>query len=1227
MGVRLEPITFCFRDSERYKNIRQIGSGGMGVVFEVVDLVRGHSVALKTHIHRDSDSLYRFKNEFRSIADVSHPNLVTLYDLVVEENLSFYTMELIDGVDFVTYSTLTHSGPQHKFDEQRLRVTLSQLADGIGALHAADKVHRDIKPSNILVAKEGRVVVLDFGLVITSTEKKDITQTEHAAGTASYMAPEQAVSDSEVIRASDFYSIGIVLYQTLTGRLPFQGNAVEIFQSKQHLNPKEPRSLNPDVPDDLNELCIDLLQRDPYARPDTEEIKLRIKVGQESPASPSFTTRPLPLERPVFVGRETELSFLDEQFERAARGEFALVLIRGESGIGKSALAHEFIRRIEENDSGLKLLQGRCYERETVPYKAMDGLIDNLSRTWKNLDWGDAAYIWPQDADLLLRLFPVLGRVSQISQVPGRFREIEDLQELRSRGFSALRETFQRLTNLHRLVLFLDDLQWVDMDTVNLLSEIVKQPDPPALMMLLASRYTSDASSPLDRLLETSGENAKTIELGPLSEEETRELASELTEDEQYETIDRLARESRGSPFFAEQLARVLADDRDQTRALNPGSLLKSRLENLPSEASNMLQLLAIAGEPLDPGVAARAAGIDQDIAVKTIRSLTTSHLASTTPGQDDDRIEPYHDRIRQEISNNLQPDQRKARHRALAHALEQTTPIAHGPCAIHWQGAGEPAKSARHAQEAAVQADIKLAFDRAARFYELCLNLGDHTKEQDCELRAKLGEALANAGRGAESANAYLEAAQKAEPSKALIWQEKGAYQLLVSGRINEGIIELTAVLKAYGLKMPKTPRRAIMGFLWERTLMKLRRPRLGFTERKESEIPPEQLALIDVCWSATVGLIGVEHVRSFYFQACQLRHSLAAGDSFRIACGLCLEAFLQEMISENPNKGEKILRIAEQWVKVSDRSYAYAYHASASGLISLVKGHWKEAFDSMTHGISIFKERCIGGYWEIHTVSYLACASLFYLGRLKDLELHVRNSVDYSYKRGNLYAITMSKCTEFSNFVWLMKDDVLRAKREAQEAMSCWRQTGFHLQHMFDLFSQVQMDLYQGNSTTVWQRMTDFWKPFAASGLFNNKLVRIETNQIRAQAALCAAASVKDRKTLLRQAAKSAKRLMRERRQWATGLSMLISAQIAAAQDREQDALEAFSDAEKVLESADMAMHATAARYGKGLLLKGDEGEALVSSARSFLTDQDVKKPDKLFGIIVPWMVAAKL
>ncbi|MCP4605835.1 MAG: protein kinase [Proteobacteria bacterium] len=1220
-------MTYCFRGSDRYQIVRELGSGGMGVVFEVVDLVRGHSVALKTQKHRDSDSLYRFKNEFRSIVDLSHPNLVSLYDLVVEENFSFYTMELIDGVNFVTYSTVDYSGSQHQFDEQRLRISLSQLAAGIGALHAADKVHRDIKPSNVLVTREGRVVVLDFGLVITSADEQDRTQTDHAVGTASYMAPEQAMSDSEVIRASDLYSIGVVLYQSLTGRLPFRGTAVEILQSKQHMSPKEPRSLNPDVPEDLNELSMELLAQDPYSRPGIEEIKHRTKAERERPTPNSFTKEQHPVERPLFVGRETELSVLEKQFERAARGEFSLVLIRGESGIGKSALAREFIRRIDEKEPKLKLLQGRCYERETVPYKAMDGLIDNLSRTWKNLDWGDSAYIWPQDADLLLRLFPVLGRVTQVSRVPGRFRETEDLQELRSRGFSALRETFQRLTNLHRLVLFLDDLQWVDMDTVNLLSEIVKQPDPPALMLLLASRYTADASSPLDRLLERTGENARTIELGPLSPGETFELTNKLVQVGHFEIIDRLAQESGGSPFFAEQLARVLADDRGQTGALNLGSLLRSRLRNLPSAANAILQLLAIAGEPLDPGVAARAAGLDQDTAVKTIRLLTTSNLASTTPSPDDDRIEPYHDRIRKEISDNLQPDQRKSRHRALARTLEQTTPISHGQCAIHWQGAGELSKAAYYAQEAAEQADRELAFDRAAHFYELCLNLEDHTKEQNCELRAKLGEALANAGRGTESANAYLEAAKKAEPSKALIWQEKGAYQLLISGRINEGIAELTPVLKAHGLKMPKTPRRAIMGFLWERALRKLRRPHLGFIERKENEISPEQLALIDVCWSATVGLVSVEHVRGFYFQSCHLRRALAAGDSFRIACGLCLDAYLEEMISNNPNKGEKIINIAQQWVKDSNRPYGYAYHASASGLIFLVKGRWKQAFDLMTQGISIFKERCIGGYWEISTVGYLSFMALYYLGRLKDLELQVQNNVDYAYKRGNLYAITMSKCTEFASIVWLMKDDVSRARREAQEAMSCWRQAGFHLQHMFDWFSQIQMDLYQGNSTTAWQRMSDSWKPFMASGLSNNKLVRIEANQIRAQAALCAAAGVKDNKALLHQAAKSAKRLMKERRRWATGLSKLISAQIAAAQGRNQDALDEFSKAEQVLESADMAMHAAAARYGKGLILKGDEGEALVSSARSFLADQDVKKPDRLLGIFVPWMVATAL
>jgi serine/threonine protein kinase len=151
-----------FRGTARFTVRRRLGVGGMGVVYEVDDTVRHEVVALKTLRHATAADVYRLKREFRSLADVVHPNLVCLYELFADDHSCFFTMELVPGCNFVDY--VRGEGDRWRSDE-RLVSAFAQLVDGVSALHRLGKLHRDIKPSNVLVTPEARVVILDFGLI------------------------------------------------------------------------------------------------------------------------------------------------------------------------------------------------------------------------------------------------------------------------------------------------------------------------------------------------------------------------------------------------------------------------------------------------------------------------------------------------------------------------------------------------------------------------------------------------------------------------------------------------------------------------------------------------------------------------------------------------------------------------------------------------------------------------------------------------------------------------------------------------------------------------------------------------------------------------------------------------------------------------------------------------------------------------------------------------------
>ena len=265
-----------------YEIQEELGRGGMGIVYRAYHRQRDQVVALKTLQGMDAGALYRFKQEFRTLAGVTHPNLVRLYDLISDGRCWFFTMEFVPGTDFRSYVRPADS--EGYFHEGRLRESLRQLVEGIAALHEAGKLHRDIKPRNVLVTTGGRVVLLDFGLAAELDQGGLHQSTEyHLLGTLAYMSPEQAAA-GPVSTASDWYNLGAMLYETLTGRFPFQGNALEVLRAKQHDRVAPPSQVAPGIPPDLDRLCVALLECDAQARPSGPEI-----LGQLGHASPPQT--------------------------------------------------------------------------------------------------------------------------------------------------------------------------------------------------------------------------------------------------------------------------------------------------------------------------------------------------------------------------------------------------------------------------------------------------------------------------------------------------------------------------------------------------------------------------------------------------------------------------------------------------------------------------------------------------------------------------------------------------------------------------------------------------------------------------------------------------------------------------------------------------------------------------------------------------------------------------
>ena len=714
----------------------ELGGGGQAMVYRAYDRRRRQVVALKVLPRTSPSALYRFKQEFRTLAGVSHPNLVSLYELFSDGQEWSFTMELVAGVDLL-------AGLRAEADPTlaRLRDAFRQLAEGVAALHDGGHVHRDLKPSNVLMTRAGRVVILDMGIAAELDRAGLHQSTEpQVIGTVPYMSPEQAAG-LPISPASDWYSVGVMLYEALTGERPFRGGTLAILLDKQNIDPPAPGTLVPGIPDDLNALCVDLLGRDPAARPPDRDVLRRL--GGEAAGGPAALVAPgyghgarIPL-----IGREEQIAALGAALGAVKQGRTVVCSVHGRSGVGKSALIERFLDDCAagadaDTAAAPVVLAGRCYEQESVPYKAFDSLVDALSRYLKHVPRWEAEALLPRDVQLLGRVFPVLRRVAAVGEAPHRGLEIPDPQELRQRAFAALRELLARLGDRKPLILAIDDLQWADVDSAALLSDLLRPPDPPILLLLACYRSEETASNPfLQALSSTSGAlDRRELAIEPLSPAQASDLARTLlgrTADAPAAAaatdVDAIARESGGNPFYVAELvafaqtgARTELSASAASSAIALDQVLWARVVGLPEPARRLLEVIAVSGRPLTQTAACRAVELGQDerSALAVLRSgrlIRSAGTSAATSVAEREVIETYHDRVRETLVAHLTPECAGRLPRTLARASSPRARPIRDPRRPTSRGPTSPSGAAAYFGLAwPTSAAETLAFDRA---------------------------------------------------------------------------------------------------------------------------------------------------------------------------------------------------------------------------------------------------------------------------------------------------------------------------------------------------------------------------------------------------------------------------------------------------------------------------------------------------------------------------------
>jgi eukaryotic-like serine/threonine-protein kinase len=802
----------------RYQLHEPLGKGGMGIVYRATDRLTGQIVALKQvtgltenrELSTDDESTefrLALAREFKVLASLRHPHIITVLDYGFDEQRQpFFTMELLDEAQ-----SFLVAGQEKSLDDQI--ELLIRVLQALAYLHRRAILHRDLKPSNVLVAADGQVKVLDFGLAEESQQSKEIM------GTLAYMAPE-ILHGQQATEAADLYAIGIMTYELLAGRHPFDTSTPpRLIEGMLHTAPdlvplfkleKGEATGKIDRHDAINvtkigDDTVDIEKTVPIAKPESspdtiivtpiESGNLDISSHTDLSASKSLAAivatllaklpteryrdaydviadlssamqRPMPeesaairesfLQAATFVGRAAEFSQLETALTATIEGKGSAWLIGGESGVGKSRLLDEL--RTHALVQGVTVLRGQAVSGGGLPYEVWRDPLRRLIFTTQinDLEAGILKDLVPDVDDLLERTIPDAMAVEGTAY--------------QQRLLGTIISLFQRQTQ--PILILLEDLQWANesLDIVRVLTGIVGE-----LPLLIVGNYRHDERPSLPEELPS----MQLLKLERLDRQSIAALSASMLGESGRDkpVIDLLQRETEGNVFFLVEVVRALAEEAGRLDNVGRVSLpqhvfaggiqtvIQRRLARVPQEGQSLLRLAAIAGRELDLEILKQV-----DATVDLDEWLTSCNNSAVLEVQDGEwRF--AHDKLREATLATIPDLSRPNLHRQIATAIEAAYPDSPQQAvalALHWRNAGDAAKEFRYACQAGDYGLHLSTFSDAIAHFERALELlpGITTLDSDplrlrADLLVKLGGARKYTG-DYLAATSDLEAALK---------------------------------------------------------------------------------------------------------------------------------------------------------------------------------------------------------------------------------------------------------------------------------------------------------------------------------------------------------------------------------------------------------------------------------------------------------------------------------
>ncbi|HEX5656299.1 MAG TPA: AAA family ATPase, partial [Polyangiales bacterium] len=801
--------------------------------------------------------------------------------------------------------------------------------------------------------------------------ERALGRTQRPVGTAVYMAPEQAASQ-RLGPASDWYSMGVVLYEALTGVRPYAGSDLAVLLEKQQVRPQPPTALAPDLPRDLAKLCVDLLVPEPADRPCGPEILRRLSV-HEDVLSARWTAASLLSARPPFLGRGVELARLADAFSRSRLGAVVARVV-GAPGVGKTALCEAALRRAAEQEPQLLVLAGACSRYPDRPHAPLQEPIAKLAEALRERQVSLSA----SALRLLERAFPGVG-IGLEAKHPGRTALAPEPLEQRWRTIAALAGILAELARARPIVIWLDDYQWADVDTQRFVSALVESEDAPRLLLLLSEEPepgTLRAPSPRAH---------DTISLGNLSCPDAQGLIRELCERAQTDVVDRLWEEHRvpHSPLAMLERTRhaLLYPD---AGAAELGSLYAERVRQLSEPARRVLELVCAAFDPTPYAIFERAASLSAAEFTQHLSTLRVSGLVRSLSLHNEDALAPGHSLVAELVDLELTGPRRVLIHQRLASALVARDGVrAAGRLLRHQGESGDHARAAESAERAAELAHGCFAFQRAAELFTLRASLKPPASdEQGHRLLRRMAEALAHAGWSLSAAGVYRDAAAYASAADALHMKRRLLECLLRGGELEEGEQVLRELLTELGLSLT----RAQWSVTWTRVGLRLFG--LSFREQREETIPATELGKVDTLFACSAQLSRCDLPNGYALRSSAFTAAHALGEPKRVARALCVEAWnLVGARSRERARSRSMIEAARGLVERHDAPLLAGHLRLAQGMAALIGHQMRECSTLCRDAERVFRDSCSDVDWELGVAQAYQLLALSSMGHYREL------------------------------------------------------------------------------------------------------------------------------------------------------------------------------------------------------------------------------------------------